>query len=190
MLPLCCPKRHRRAMPKILYVCTSNTCRSPAAATIARAHLEKIGRTGVDVASRGLTDRYSAWGSPPDPRAEKALRGATGLSSQGHASSKLTAKEVDECDALFYFMKEHIEWIAGCVGKAPVKRALEGGRLRIVRPPDGIPDPFFADDAFYGEVMAMLQTHVAIALDQVLAGAHAFEVYRKSQEDKARLTTR
>ena len=47
-----------------------------------------------------------------------------------------------------------------------------------------------ADDAFYGDVMGMLQTHVAIALDQVLAGAHAFEVYRKSQEDKARLTTR
>ena len=83
-----------------------------------------------------------------------------------------------------------MDWIAGCVGNAPVKRALESGRLRIVRPPDGIPDPFFADDAFYGEVMAMLQTHVAIALDQVLAGAHAFEVYRKSQEDKARLTTR
>ena len=191
MLPLCCcPKRHRRAMPKILYVCTSNTCRSPAAATIARAHLEKIGRTDVEIASRGLTDRYSAWGSPPDPRAEKALRGATGLSSQGHASSKLTAKEVDECDALFYFMREHVDWIAGCVGKAPVKRALESGRLRIVRPPDGIPDPFFADDAFYGEVMGMLQTHVARSLDEVLASIHAFEVYRKAQEDRARLTTR
>ena len=191
MLPLCCPlKRRRRAMPKILYVCTSNTCRSPAAATIARAHLEKIGRTDVQIASRGLTDRYSAWGSPPDPRAEKALESATGLSSQGHASSKLTAAEVDGCGALFYFMREHIEWIAGCVGKAPVKRALESGRLRIVQPPDGIPDPFFADDAFYGEVMTMLQTHVARSLDEVLASIHAFEVYRKAQEGKARLTTR
>ena len=175
-------------MPKILYVCTSNTCRSPAAATIARAHLDKIGRTDVEVSSRGLTDRYSAWGSPPDPRAEEALQSATGLSSKGHASSKLTAEEVDGCDALFYFMREHVEWIAGCVGKAPVKRALESGRLRIVHPPDGIPDPFFADDAFYGEVMGMLQTHVAIALDEVLASIHAFEVYRKAQEGKARLT--
>ena len=156
-------------MPKILYVCMSNTCRSPAAATIARAHLEKIGRTDVDVASRGLTDRYSAWGSGPDPRAEKALQGATGLSSQGHASSKLTAEEVDACDALFYFMREHVEWIAGRVGEAPVRRALESGRLRIVHPPDGIPDPFFADDAFYGEVMKLLETHVARSLDEVLA---------------------
>ena len=169
MLPLCCPlKRRRRAMPKILYVCTSNTCRSPAAATIARAHLEKIGRTDVQIASRGLTDRYSAWGSPPDPRAETALRSATGLSSKGHASSKLTAKEVDECDALFYFMREHVDWIAGCVGKAPVKRALESGRLRIVCPPDGIPDPFFADDAFYGEVMELLKREVAWSLCEVL----------------------
>ena len=177
-------------MTKILYVCTSNTCRSPAAATIARAHLETIGRTDVSIASRGLTDRYSAWGSPPDPRAEQALRSATGLSSAGHASSKLTAQEVDGCDALFYFMREHVEWIAGCVGKSPVRRALESGRLCIVCPPDGIPDPFFADDAFYGEVMTMLQTHVARSLDQVLASAHAFEVYRKAQEGKSRLTTR
>ena len=156
-------------MTKILYVCTSNTCRSPAAATIARAHLEKIGRTDVSIASRGLTDRYSAWGSGPDPRAETALRSATGLSSQGHASSKLTAEEVDACDALFYFMREHVQWIAGCVGGAPVKRALESGRLRIVHPPDGIPDPFFADDEFYNEVMKLLQTHVARSLDEVLA---------------------
>ena len=173
-------------MPKIFYVCTSNTCRSPAAATIARAHLETIGRTDVEVASRGLTDRYSAWGSGPDPRAEKALQNATGLSSQGHASSKLTVAEVDACDALFYFMREHVEWIAGCVGEAPVRRALESGRLCIVCPPDGIPDPFFADDAFYGEVMRLLQTHVAQSLDQVLASSHAFEVYRKAQEGKAR----
>ena len=83
-------------------------------------------------------------------------------------------------------MREHVDWIAGCVGKAPVKRALESGRLRIVQPPDGIPDPFFADDAFYGEVMRMLQTHVASSLDEVLASIHAFEVYRKAQEDKAR----
>ena len=155
-------------MPKILYVCTSNTCRSPAAATIARAHLEKIGRTDVSIASRGLTDRYSAWGSGPDPRAETALRSATGLSSQGHASSKLTAEEVDACDALFYFMREHVQWIAGCVGGAPVERALESGRLRIVHPPDGIPDPFFADDEFYNEVMRLLETHVASSLDEVL----------------------
>ena len=128
MLPLCCcPKRHRRAMPKILYVCTSNTCRSPAAATIARAHLEKIGRTDVEIASRGLTDRYSAWGSPPDPRAEAALRSATGLSSQGHASSKLTAQEVDGCDALFYFMREHVEWIGVLVTR----------RARVLKPQVG-----------------------------------------------------
>ena len=83
-------------------------------------------------------------------------------------------------------MREHVQWIAGCVGEAPAKRALESGRLRIVCPPDGIPDPFFADDAFYGEVMAMLQTHVARSLDQVLASIQAFEVYRKAQEGKAR----
>jgi len=155
-------------MPQILYVCTSNTCRSPAAERIAREHLRKIGRTDVKIASRGLTDRYSAWGSGPDPRAAAALERATGLVSAFHASSLLTAEEVDACSALFYFMDEQRDWIAGAVGEAPVRRAAETGRLRLVAP-DVVPDPFFADDAFYDEVMQLLQKHVARSLDEVLA---------------------
>ena len=147
-------------MTKILYVCTSNTCRSPAAATIARAHLEKIGRTDVQIASRGLTDRYSAWGSGPDPRAEKALQSATGLSSKGHASSKLTAAEVDGCDALFA-LREHIEWIAGRAASAVRARSRAAGCASCARRTAFL---ICSSPTMYNEVMAMLETHVAIAL--------------------------
>ena len=63
-----------------------------------------------DIVSRGLTDRYSAWGSPADPRAAAALEAATGLSSDGHGSRALTAADVDGAAVVFYFTDEHVGW--------------------------------------------------------------------------------
>ena len=118
---------------KIIYVCTSNTCRSPMAKFMARDHLSRRGLDDrVSVTSRGLTDRYSAWGSPADPRAVAALKEATGLRSDGHGSRALAAAEVDAADFLFYFTDEHVGWIADAVGDAPVRRARDEGRLRKV----------------------------------------------------------
>lgn len=159
------------APPRIVYVCTSNTCRSPMAMHLARARAADRGLSGaVDIVSRGLTDRYSAWGSPADPRAAAALGAATGLSSDGHGSKALTAADVDGAAVLFYFTDEHVGWIAGSVGEAPVRRALDDGRLRKVDPAGGdVPDPFFGDDAFYREVCALMVACVAATLDAALA---------------------
>ena len=79
-------------------------------------------------------------GLPTGPARGSRAPARHGAVERSHASSKLTAEEVDACDALFYFMREHVEWIAGCVGEAPVRRALESGRLCIV-PPGRHPGP-------------------------------------------------
>lgn len=74
---------------------------------MARAHLKSLGRRDVDVASRGLTDRYSPWGSPADPRAARALAKCAGLRSDGHESRLLRREELDACAACFYVTDEH-----------------------------------------------------------------------------------
>ena len=43
---------------RIIYICTSNVCRSPVAEALAKAYLEENKIEGVEVVSRGLTDRY------------------------------------------------------------------------------------------------------------------------------------
>jgi protein-tyrosine-phosphatase len=159
-----------RGRETVLYVCTSNTCRSPIAMHLARERVRELGRDdAVAVRSRGLTDHYSAWGSPADPRAARALSASTGLASDGHGSAELTAAELDACLACFYFTEEHVEWVASCIGDAPVQRALREKRLRkITADGSDVPDPFFMDDQFYQAVCLQIKSSVNETLDALL----------------------
>lgn len=149
---------------------------------MARDHLEKIGLGDtVVVSSRGLTDRYSPWGSPADPRAARALRAACGLASDGHASRLLRREELESCTACFYVTDQHIDWIAGAVGDHAVDTTLASKQLRKITGPGGddVPDPFFADDAFYEEVTLQLEGCVVASLDALLDELHVKKRIRK-----------
>ena len=139
---------------------------------MARAHLRRLGREeDVEVESRGLTDRYSPWGSPADPRAARALEKGAGLNSDGHASRALTEDELEACAACFYVTDDHVDWIASTVGRVAVDAALNRGTLRkICAPDEDVPDPFFAeDDEYYLEIVHKLEGCVDSSLDAFLA---------------------
>jgi protein-tyrosine-phosphatase len=59
---------------RIIYLCTSNVCRSPLAEAIARDYLQRHEVSDVEVVSRGLTNRYSEWGSGAEPRMIEACK--------------------------------------------------------------------------------------------------------------------
>jgi len=60
-------------VPRLLFVCLGNICRSPAAETVLREQLEREGlHEALIVDSAGTIDYHV--GSEPDPRMRKALR--------------------------------------------------------------------------------------------------------------------
>jgi len=90
---------------RVVYICTSNVCRSPVAASIAQDWVRRhvVDPEDVEVVSAGLTDGYSAWASPAEPRmvaaaaAAKAppLPGAVLAHLAGHASRALARDDVE-----------------------------------------------------------------------------------------------
>ncbi len=81
-------------MPKVLFVCLGNICRSPTAEAVFRARAKAAG-LDVHIESAGT----SGWhiGEPPDPRSIEAGE-ARGYSFQGQASRKVIRADFGEFD--------------------------------------------------------------------------------------------
>src|SRR5262249_34018945 len=89
------PVRRRRAMSKVLFVCTGNICRSPTAKAVFTWHLERAGLgQQVFVDSAGTHDYHV--GDPPDARAQAAAR------KRGYDMSKLRGRQVTYEDLMEY----------------------------------------------------------------------------------------
>ena len=87
-------------MTTIIFVCHGNICRSPAAEIIALDWLTKHHLAGeVRVFSRATS--YEEIGNPVYPPMRRALE-AAGYKVPLHRASRLTQKELDEADAVYY----------------------------------------------------------------------------------------
>ncbi|MGH9867704.1 MAG: hypothetical protein ACREAA_06010 [Candidatus Polarisedimenticolia bacterium] len=81
----------------LLFVCTANLHRSPLAATLMAALLEKDGRSDVTVASAGLR---TVDGLPALPEACDLAREMDGIDLSAHRSRRLTAGLLSEADVI------------------------------------------------------------------------------------------
>jgi protein-tyrosine phosphatase len=100
----------------VLIVCTGNTCRSPMAEALLRAHAaEKLGclpddveRRGVIIASAGIA---AMTGGRPTPEAI-AVMADRGLDLSGHESQPVTERLVRQADYILAMTRSHREAIA------------------------------------------------------------------------------
>lgn len=76
---------------RLLFVCTGNVCRSPAAELLTRAELRRLGSAGITVTSVGLN---SLAGSPIDPAMARLL------AADGIDPSSFRARDIAESDVL------------------------------------------------------------------------------------------
>ena len=158
----------------VLYLCTSNVCRSPIAEAIAADVLASRG-LAVHVASRGLTDHYSAWGDAAEPRMVRAAE-TLGLGHEclrrlaRHGSRLLTTAEAEDADTvLFLVTSQHVDWTRQAVRDGVVDAAAAAGRLRLVDSEGGdVADPYFGGQEEYDLAAAHLLHEVPITLDRVL----------------------
>jgi len=96
----------------LLFVCTGNTCRSPMAAAVACAAVERRGWRHVDVESAGLSALAGT------PAAENAIRvlAEEGLDLAGHEARPLTPELVDWADLVLGMSPSHLIGIADMGG--------------------------------------------------------------------------
>eukprot|EP00041_Stephanoeca_diplocostata_P006081 m.74902 g.74902 ORF g.74902 m.74902 type:complete len:163 (+) comp16164_c0_seq1:215-703(+) len=158
---------------RLIYICTSNVCRSPIAEAIARHHVKSLNLGEIStpvVFSRGLTDGYSPWGTPAEPRMIKAAKElnvdpAIIADLEKHGSTLLTREEVLDPENIIYLVTdEHLSWTEYTVGAEAVATAKQQNRIRMIAS-ENIPDPYFGDFRGYLEVCSLLLKTVPTSID-------------------------
>ncbi|MDQ7006260.1 MAG: low molecular weight protein-tyrosine-phosphatase [Acidobacteriota bacterium] len=92
---------------RVLFLCTANICRSPAAEYYMRHLLERFAITTVSVTSAGIMDMG---GAPADPVVRR-LVGEYGIDLSGHRSKLATRAMVGTADEIVVMARRHRDWI-------------------------------------------------------------------------------
>lgn len=79
----------------IIFVCTSNTCRSPMAEVLAKKWLTEKGHKDFTVVSRSLTDSYEPENSPASLNGIKILQQDYSLDMTNHRSKLLSEGDLE-----------------------------------------------------------------------------------------------
>lgn len=152
-----------RAVRRICFVCTGNTCRSPMAAAVANAILKEHDQTApvcTEAFSAGL---YATEGEPISPLARLALENAgvapiSGCDYREHTAHTLTAAEADEFDLLIPMSRAHTMELIFRFPNAVRK---------IVCMPHEIPDPYGRDAQTYADTLTAIEAGVRELLQGV-----------------------
>ena len=149
---------------RIVFICTGNICRSPAAENIFREHARKAGiLPDVAIDSAGTGDWHQ--GEDPDPRSAEALREA-GYPDEG------TARGLRDHDFLHHDLfvcmdRSHVRDV--------VARGAPKGRVVLIREfdprrgHDDVPDPYYGGRDGFTEMIAMLEAAMDGLVERVRA---------------------
>ena len=137
---------------RIVFICTGNICRSPAAENIFREHAREAGiLPDVAIDSAGTGDWHE--GEDPDPRSAEALREA-GYPDEG------TARGLRDHDFLHHDLfvcmdRSHVRDVIA--RGAPKERVVLMREFDADRAHDDVPDPYYGGRDGFTEMIAMLE---------------------------------
>ncbi|MEE4607290.1 MAG: hypothetical protein V2L15_00250 [Desulfobacteraceae bacterium] len=152
-------------MPRIIFVCTGNICRSPMAEGMLRARWREAGRTDLVVSSMGThgLDHF-----PAEPLARQVCR-ENGVDIEAHRSRSLVGDELRAADLVLCmepaqrrFVQTFFPWIKERIGL--LAAWPERGRGDSV-----IADPMAADLSVFREVFARIDAHLERIVPDLLA---------------------
>jgi protein-tyrosine-phosphatase len=87
----------------IIFVCTSNTCRSPIAEQFAKQYLMSRSINDVRVVSRSLTTDYEPEDSPASEQGVTLLKETYDIDMSSHRSKMLSAEDVAQASVVRAF---------------------------------------------------------------------------------------
>jgi protein-tyrosine phosphatase len=140
---------------RVLFVCTGNICRSPAAEGVFRRLLDQDGLSHrVTVDSAGTGDWHL--GEPPDPRAQAAAR-RRGIDISGMRARRLAASDFRRSDLMLAMDRGHLralERAAPAGARAELRLFLdtapELGRAEV-------PDPYYEDEPAFEAMFDLIE---------------------------------
>jgi protein-tyrosine phosphatase len=98
-------------MPSIIFVCTSNVCRSPAAAGLAMKWAADNNREDFTFQSRSLSEDYEPVGSPPSTHSADIMMAEFNVDISSHRSALLTPEDVAKADIIVGITRRHADVI-------------------------------------------------------------------------------
>jgi len=152
-------------MPRILFVCLGNICRSPTAEAVTRTLAARAG-VAVELASCG-TAAYHA-GEGADPRTARHAR-RRGYDLSTHRARALTAEDFEAFDLLLAMDGANLRELQQ---RCPAGLEHKLGRFL----PDGpggasrdVPDPYYGGDAGFEKVIDLAEEAAAALLERIAA---------------------
>jgi len=152
---------------RVLFVCSGNICRSPAAVACFRHRVAERGWRGLEADSAGT---LGIAGQPICADAARVLR-EIGIESAGHRSKGVSRAEVRAADWIVAMQREHLDWLArrhpGGTGRRVLIRAFERGTDLDADPADLL-DP-------YGQPLEVYRNQIPLiarCVDHLLAHVH------------------
>ena len=136
-----------KKIPRLLFVCTGNICRSPTAEGVLRHLAEEVG-IEVHVESAGIGDWHV--GQPPDERAQHHARGR-GYDLSAQRARQVRKRDFAQFDLIVAMDSGHLEILQEhCPAEHQAKlRMLVEGR--------DVPDPYFGGAEGFERVLDMVE---------------------------------
>ena len=142
-------------MPRLLFVCLGNICRSPAADGIARAMVAERGLDWtIDSAGTG------SWhiGDPPDPRMVEAAA-ARGIDLSPLRARQAKAGDFNRFDHVFAMDQSNLATLER------VRPALAPANLCLFLPHGDVPDPYYGAADGFNHVLDLISERMQILFE-------------------------
>lgn len=144
----------------IIFVCTSNTCRSPIAEGFGNHWIEKNELLGqYDVISRGLTDMYEPPGSQASAPGIEVMLEDYGIDISNHRSRLLSSEDVHEASIIIGVSRSHKNHIISNYPQFEHKVTCLN---------DDVPDPWHSPKHVYRQCMHMMAPLVYSKLNELI----------------------
>ena len=134
-------------IPRVLFVCTGNICRSPTAEGVLRHLAEKEG-IELHIASAGTGDWHV--GSPPDERAQQHAKGR-GYDLSAQRARQVRRSDFEEFDLILAMDRGHLRALERMA--PPESRH----KLRLFLAERDVPDPYYGGPQGFEHVLDLVE---------------------------------